>query len=109
MSARFASAKNKKGKKKPGSFKQVAAGQISAAIDATTQDARPVSQFSRPSPAPVGFAPRTAQRTWTPPKASRGQSGLITDYSYVAKDLKRIAITAATMLVIILALSFVIR
>lgn len=66
---------------------------------------RPASSFARPSAASaIQAAPRAAAR------ASRGASApLPTDYGYVATDLRRIGIMAASAVVVLAGLSFLLH
>lgn len=104
MSARYASGKGRKGKKKSAYHKLVP-----SAVDNLIEAAPPAPQSLRPAPAPLAAPRKPVQRSWMPPKAGRGQPGLITDYSYVTNDLKRIAVTAGAMFLILGVLSFVIK
>jgi len=104
--ARFGSSKGKKSKKKPYTQRH-----IPSQVDLVVGVAPPVqaSEVPRPVTAPPSVLRKPVQKAWTPPRASRGQPRLSTDYSYVSNDLRRIAITAAAMFVIIGGLSLVVR
>lgn len=58
----------------------------------------------------LGPVPTSAIRSTPPLRARSGSAtGLITDYSYVKSDLKRIAILALAIFAILIGLTFVIR
>ncbi|MBI4316985.1 MAG: hypothetical protein HY675_00730 [Chloroflexi bacterium] len=97
MSARFAAGKQKKTKKKG-----------PRPIVPSTVD-QPVSRrFEAPTTTSSGFVPRSVLAS-VAAKPSRIASGLATDYGYVLSDLRRIAVVAGSMLVILLILFFIIR
>jgi hypothetical protein len=60
------------------------------------------TSMARPSPATVKEPPRSETMT-------KKTVDFATEYRYVYADLKRIAITAAAMLAVLIILSFVIR
>ncbi len=92
MASRFAAGKGKKQKKK-------IAPLVPSAID------RPITPAYVASPQAL---PRSVL-AGTSARPSRAAPMLSTDYNYVTGDLRKIAVVAGSMFVIIAALSFVIR
>ncbi len=63
-------------------------------------------QFTRPVAAPVASAPTYSRPV---PAAARGSAPIVTDYGYVFRDLRRIAVLAAIFFVIMFVLYFLIE
>jgi hypothetical protein len=72
-----------------------------------TRATRPISPIGRTLPAQP--SPRTAKEPSRTETMAKRTVDLATEYRYVYADLKRIAITAAAMLAVLIILSFVIR
>jgi len=83
-------------------------GGVVAARPAMGQDgaamASPAAALARPDRAPTTAAARRSA-----PAIRRRFSESVTDYAYVAGDLRRIGILAGSLVVLLAALSFVIR
>jgi hypothetical protein len=70
--------------------------------------ARKKARATIPKP-PAGKTPAIAKKPPSPGAMTKKAVDFATEYRYVYADLKRIAITAAAMLAVLIILSFVIR
>ena len=70
----------------------------------TTRPTPPARKTPVPQPSPA-----IAKKPSPPEKMAKKTVDFATEYRYVYADLKRIAITAAVMLAVLIILSFVIR
>lgn len=64
---------------------------------------------ARPSAPPYTPIPTSSIRSTIPMRARASAPGLSTDYSYVRSDLKRIAVLAVAIFIVLFGLTFVIK